>query len=599
MTDAETVSPLPRPAFLTADWLRAHGVDNGESFWHALRPEEVVCAPQTMRAAKSTRLGFTNSLMRRMRREGWAITLRLADLQATGEGMIVYDIAAGETAFTFIAWCEAGGEEDRLGRFYEVDYDFYGSLREGRTPTGLARDEAERMRRNVWRGRTDNGCLGWTVANRSKRLFAEVVETLAAGRQPDPARIAEGGGYILRNAGWYGNGRHGSRSWLSLPPDHPFAAPYHVDLFALYMWRLVAAEAANTIAAKLAPRRAVRLDAGIAGYLGVGNSSGIGMVATLVRWPTWFASYNFLREAVIARAVIRDSVAPEAAARMARLLAQTIAFYDRQPASDLPGIESPAGLSRGLARLAETLRSRVQAKDMGFLWRDLAEAVRAAGSAEVAEQFNALLIEVEAEFADAVEGLLGALMNTPRGIDPAATAGDIRRIIAGRYGWALALDLTTPESRAHFWYKSEENGENRRGERAVDAGAERETFVDVAGIVQELDRRLAALPAQMPIADFLLTWPEYTNAVARILLATRLPYSEVQANILHRDFLPMDGIRYLLGIYGLQYSLPYSTRWVRGVFYQGAPLPGADGRLQSDPAIFPVLDLPRPEEVSA
>lgn len=593
-----TKPSFPRPEIVTADWLRAQDVADSEGFWNALRPEEVVCAPLTMRAVKSTRLSFTNSLMRRMRNEGWRITLRLAEFDEAGAGLILYDIAAGAQDFTFIAWCEAGGEEDRLGRFFEVEYDFYGSLREGCTPLAEARDEAARMRRNVWQGRTDNGCLGWTVANRSKRLFAEVVDTLADGRQPELSRIAAAGGYILRNAGWYGNGRHGSRSWLSLAPDHPFSAPYHVDLFALWMWRLVAAEAANRVAALQAPGKAVRLDAASEGYLGVGNSSGIGMVATLVRWPAWFASYNFVREAAIARAMVRAVPDAESIAQMEAMLARTIAFYDQQPESGVEGIESPAGLSRGLAHVVAELRLRRDAGQTDHLWRALADSAKSTGSAEVTEQFNALLIEAEAGFSDALETLLGPLMNTRRAVDPAVRTGEIRSLIADRYAWALDLDLTTAESRAYFWYKSEENGENRRGERAVDPGVERETFVDVAGQIQDLDRILAALPAQMPVADFLIGSPEFTGAVSRILLARHMPYSEIRTNILHRDFLPMDGIRFLLSTYGLQHSVPYSTRWVRGVFFQGAALRDADGRLLPESAIFPVFDLSAGQEVS-
>lgn len=34
----------------------------------------------------------------------------------------------------------------------------------------------------------------------------------------------------------------------------------------------------------------------------------------------------------------------------------------------------------------------------------------------------------------------------------------------------------------------------------------------------------------------------------------------------------MDGIRFLLSTMGLESSHPHNTRWVRGVFLQGAPL---------------------------
>lgn len=147
--------------------------------------------------------------------------------------------------------------------------------------------------------------LGWTVANRGTRTFDNVVDALSNGDQPDPVELEHNGGYLIRNGGYYGNGRMGTRAWQSYAADDgPFSTPYHVDLFCVYMWRLVsfdvadaAARARNPAAATLAP--ALRR------YLGIGNSSGLGTVAALVRWPARLSAAITTRELAFAYVLSR------------------------------------------------------------------------------------------------------------------------------------------------------------------------------------------------------------------------------------------------------------------------------------------------------
>jgi hypothetical protein len=158
-------------------------------------------------------------------------------------------------------------------------------------------------------------------------------------------------------------------------------------------------------------------------------------------------------------------------------------------------------------------------------------------------------------------------------VDPTMTVGDLRKIIEEHFAWMLRLDLGAPGSREYFWYRSEENGENRRGERPVDVGVERETFMDVAGIVRRLYDFLATHPDEATVARFLVGDPEHALAVARVQFASASPFSEIRASVCDDDFLPSQAIRCFLTVLGLELPTPHSARWVRGVFYRGAPLP--------------------------
>jgi hypothetical protein len=439
--------------------------------------------------------------------------------------------------------------------------------------------------------------LGFTIANRSMNNFTHVVETLAAGMQPDPDTIIANGGYVIRNAGWYGNGRHGTRAWKSMA-GHPLGLPYHADMFALYLWRIASFDIVEAAALARNPR-AARLSPATKAGLGVGNSSGMGMVAALVRWPEWFGAYNFVRELCLAHALTRPALAPVAHAQLVELLRRASAYHRFQPESPVGGFTNPETLSDNLEQVA----SHAAKLGAGEI-RSAAYPLRAvAGYAatfdrETLEQTHSILIELYPDFAAAAAELLTEIMNMPRTIDPTMSVGTLTEILEARYDWALAIDLNAPGAREYFWYRSEESGENRRGERAVDAGVANETFVDVAGAMQTLRDELARQEPDRSIGLFLLLFPEFSRLVARAQLAQKLPYTEIRANIIDRSFRPCDAIRFLLSTMGLEAARPNNERYVRGVFLQGAPLPDDIAQGRSVDWIFPDIK-PQPETASA
>lgn len=107
----------------------------------------------------------------------------------------------------------------------------------------------------------------------------------------------------------------------------------------------------------------------------------------------------------------------------------------------------------------------------------------------------------------------------------------------------------------------------------MDLGAERETYVDVAGSIKRLYEFLRSYPGERNVARFLLDEPEFVQAVARVQFGSRVPFSEVCESITSLDFLAANGIRAFLAVLGIELPTPASRRWVRGLFYRGAPLP--------------------------
>ena len=71
-----------------------------------------------------------------------------------------------------------------------------------------------------------------------------------------------------------------------------------------------------------------------------------------------------------------------------------------------------------------------------------------------------------------------------------------------------------------------------------------------------------------------------------------LPYAEIRDNLIHKDFIPAHLIRFFLASLGIECSTPLSIRYVRGVFFQGVPLPAElvsgttrDWRYPVEPAV--------------
>lgn len=588
---------LPVPEFIRRDWLAEQGVEDPDELLRAMRPEDEVMVPSALRSIKATRISFARTLIERMIAERWTVTPRLVEVDGDGAGLLFYDIDAGGHRLHFGVLAVASAGIERQGRLSDTEFDFYGTMVDGRLNPDRLRSELESLRDLLWSARTDELTLGFTIANRSVSNFDHVADALTAGKQPDPAKLSASGGYVIRNAGWYGNGRQGTRTWRSMG-GHPLGYPFHPDMFALYLLRIASFDHIEATARARDPA-AAQLDRALKRSLGVGNSSGMGMIAALVRWPEWLGAYHCVRELCLAHAVTRETSDPERAAHLGELLKRSSGYFASQPDGSVAGITPPGHLAACLHKLSQfalelARTGTIDGHAPHRPWLAMAQASRSLGDREACEQLHSLLIELYPDFAAFAAGLLPAAMSTPRTIDPTMTVAALAALLRRRYHWALSLDLGAPGARHYFWYRSEDSGENRRGERDVDAGVENETFVDVAGAVQALGHALKQSPQSERVGRFLLENPQHSQTIARAQLAGRMPYTEIRGNIIDRNFLPSDGIRFLLSTMGMEASRPKNERFVQGIFMQGVPLPDEIARGEVGEWLFP-SPAPKPE----
>ena len=540
-----------------------------------LRPPVEVMSQRTLHGMTASRLSFAQTLVRRMVEHRWRIELQVCDVAVDGTGFMAYDIHAEDLHLSFGVFVYPALPLGQPRLFRDTTVEFLGILLEGPVDVARFRREQAQFDEHVWRGRTDSDVFGWTIAGRGSRTFDEVVEALADGRQPDVARLDRGGGYILRNGGYYGNGRMGTRAWTSYAAAHgALSTPYHVDIFSVYLWRLVSVDLVDATAKARNPRAAA-LDPRIKRHVGIGNSSGLGTVAALVRWPARTSGCILARELAFAWVKARPGpVDPQVRRRLSGLLGNAAVAYENAPTADEALLRPREHVSATL----RSLRGDVERGDDGPLgdvirpWQRLVEVARGYGDVEATEVLHTLLLELFPDVAEFAAVTLAGMART-HVVDPTMSVGCLREAVATDFGWVLDLDLEQEGAREYFWYRSEENGENRRGERSVDVGTERETFIDVAGSVRRLHDCLDGQPAARSVGRFLLDEPELALTVARVQLAHQSPYSELHESVCSTDFLASNGIRCFLALLGIELPTPHSGRWVRGLFFRGAPLP--------------------------
>ncbi len=549
-----------------------------------LRDPANVMTPEGLSAYKSSRLSFLRLLVARLARERWQISRPRWEMDAQGRGLAVYRVLGPDADFSFVVFSDNLPEERRTDRIIETHYDGEAFLCLGKVSEGqIAAQRGEFA--DFLTGRADARTVGWTRVNRSSRIFDAVIDALADGRQPDDALIASAG-YLVRNNGFWGNGRHGSTIFPAHAGKGFLGLPYHADLLTLYLWRHFSVELAEHIARARNPD-APPLERRLKKFLGVGNASGLGLVPFVLRHPARVHHWVSLRERAYAEARMRRPSADQVSA-LVSLLDRAIAYY-------ATGLQVRGGIfqsSEDLVADLTRLRERAAEAKQGEAWSSLAAWAETEVGREALELLHALLIEVHDDIAAALTpDVLSAVPDAGKP-NPAQSIAALRDLLQDRYGWALAIDLSARGARQHFWYLSKDNLEPRLGERGIDPGEDFETYVDVVGDLQRLHAALDDFAPEQSVAHLLLRHPELRLIVERVQTTQHLDYAEVRACVTDDAFEPCHLIRLTLTLYGMEKLDPQSRLWVRGTFLQGAPLADEIAAGQEGDWIFPMLGAP-------
>lgn len=531
-----------------------------------------------------TRLSFARVLIRRMAREGWRIETAVHDLDDDGYGRVAYRVHTPAGALGFAAFSHHLDPADRTDRVIAERWDASFALTlEPPSPADL-----ERLHENVPRqeaGRCGAGEIVLSRANRSVRLFDAVVTSLAHGRQPPLDAIGRVG-YLMRTTAVYGNGKFGLADFEQVRRRRILTQPFQAEMLTVYLARHFSLELVDHLAARRGGSNAARLDRPRRRAVGVGNATGLGMAPFLVSHPQLIGRWVRARETALARVMEVEHASPPDIARFRTLLARA-GTHVAEWRAQLADVDLGRSLATVARRLAELERVIDPGGDTDLLagrrpWAAL--AAWAGDDAETGELLNGILIELYPERVDDLETAAGS--DEREEVRPEMPVEALRRAVEDRYGWALEVDFDRSDSRALFWYHSEEKEEPRLGFRYEEPGADRELRLGIAHQAAELHRALGRADPALPAGRFLLANPELRRIVRRIQSLEDSPYAEIRDNLLDRDCEPVDMLRGKLAMLGASRFDPKSLLWTRVTFFQGAPLADELARPDADDWAF-------------
>lgn len=531
------------------------------------------------------------TLVRRMVVENWQVSSSVFDLDEQGYGTVVYQIEAKYGTFSYVLFSHYLDPENRNDRVIADQWDLTMALCEGTVDT----EQLDFLRNNVPKqeaGRVDSRVLVLSRANRSARTFEYVVNELANGHQPNVDVIAEVG-YLYRTTAAYGSGKLGMADWEKVRTKHrDFARPFAAEMFTCYMLRHFSMQQADYLAAQRAPNSAVFLHEDIKRYIGIGNSTGLGMAPFLINHPLLINQWIEMRETALAT-VVAASESGVDEATLARLdvatqrviqhLGEIVTADERQNNANLLLREELQLLHLWLEEQGAVLANNQ------YVWASLTQYAEQHWHIETQEVINTLLIELYPELVDGFEEQMG--VEESHQITPEMPVADLIEIIEDKYEWALAIDFSKHESTGAFWYRSQEKMEPRLGQTNIDMGMEKEMSLAVGRLVRECYDQIDSYNqarGQQNVAHFIMQNPTYSGIVARIQTMAQSHYGDIRENLVHADVLPIHLLRCKLSFFGVSKFDPRSRLWVRNTMFQGAPLISDFGKPFVDDWQFPI-----------
>ncbi|MGE0808317.1 MAG: hypothetical protein AB7L76_22455, partial [Burkholderiaceae bacterium] len=506
----------------------------------APRGGDELMSPERACAAVPTALNFARALFREMARGRWRLHKLRVDLDADGRGEVLYRLASGARDFHFFVVSNSIPAELKIDRNFGTHWDAMAVLCQGEwTPQREAHLRREIPKARA--GHTDYDTLMYARGNRSGRLFDQVVEQLAQGRQPDAAALA-GIGYILRTTAFIGNGAIGTRPLRGYEADHPLRRPYHAQMCAAFLLREYVYDLVDRMA-NARSATAVPLAQAYRRYLGLGNSAATGLVPFVVHRPKVVAHWCRVQENALLAARRRPVQAgDERIERFRRLLAKAIRYHDESERPDDGIFVPPSRIAAELRALEQAFDGLVAAVQAGVLthadaapvplWEALHQHALDAGICPATiEVLLGLFLELYPDIIDAASA--DFLADETMAVDPSMSVGELGRIVAERYGWTERFDLADPDERHYFWYRSSAAPlDMRRGVRGLLPRCEAEMGTDMVLRIDELRRALAVLPPTAPVTELLVREPQLRYVVMRVQSLRDDDYAELRTNYL-------------------------------------------------------------------
>ena len=533
-----------------------------------MRSPEKVMRLDRMGSSFPTRLSFMRTLIRRMSKENWQFKRTLRKVDKDGYGVSVYSAITPKRTYSLIAFTQEIPADMRTDRVIAEVWDATFSLFDG-VPT---QEDIDYLAENTplqEGGRYRPSELVLARANKSLRVFENIISALASGNQPDIELISSVG-YLMRTTAVYGSGKFGCADRAKIADRPECRAPFQIELLAVYLIRWFTIDLVEELAKERGGKQAVRLDQNISRFIGVGNSTGLGMAPFLLKHPTLIHNWVVAKETALARVRSIETALPGTLEVFLKSLLQASQHIDEWNVAD----EVQTARITCLTDEIQSLRMWCEDESNIFRpypWNGIYQFVEDNFSLECQEMIVSLIIEPHGSIVDDLADTMST--TTIPKFKAAMSLAQLKEVVADAYKWATTIDFSLEESQHHFWYYSEDKLEPRFGSKGVDDGVDQEMPLAIGRDVHDLNEVLASTDEDMPIGEFAMNYPQFRHIIRRIQNTYERPYSEVQDNLLSESMRPLDLLRFKLAFFGASKFDPKSDLWTRISMYQGAPLP--------------------------
>ncbi len=513
-----------------------------------------------------SRLSFSRSMLRRLLFDNWKISKSKFDLDDKGYGTVVYEININNNIYSLVCFSQHLDSADRSDRVIAEKWDTAYSLINGK----LNDNELNRLRKNVplqESGRNSPKELILSRANKSVRLFEYVVNCLSNGKQPDINEINKVG-YLLRTTAVYGSGKFGLSDFANTKAVTEFNQPFRAEMLAVYIIREFSVELVEHVAKKQNPSKAIALANNIKQHLGIGNSTGLGMAPFIIKHPKlinkWMKQYTQSLDNIVNKNVEIEKLNTyfELLEKALLYLKEVTTFDEYQITKNSKTVED---LKKYISHIKKFQKKRVT----DLQWIDLIKFTSNKCNYDTQEIAKVQLLELYPEISEELAEDMSDVEEM--GINESQTLKQLNAIIEKDYQWALKVDFSNKNNDYLFWYISAAKLEPRLGERYNEEGSELEQHLGIAKMVQKLHTLIQEENLDLSVAEYLALNPKFRGIIRRIQSLEQYPFAEVQDNILSKQTIPINMLRFKLSFFGANRYDPKSDRWLRVSFFSGAP----------------------------
>ncbi|MDC0497872.1 hypothetical protein OAO21_01765 [Alphaproteobacteria bacterium] len=513
-----------------------------------------------------SRLSFSRSMLRRLFFDNWKISKARFDLDDNGYGTVVYEITINNNIYSLVCFSQHLDSADRSDRVIAEKWDTAYSLINGK----LDDQELDRLRKNVplqESGRNSSKELILSRANKSVRLFEYVTDCLANGLQPDINEINKVG-YLLRTTAVYGSGKFGLSDFVNTKEVTDFNQPFRAEMLSVYIIREFSVELVEHVAKKLNPSKAVKLENKIKQHLGIGNSTGLGMAPFIIKHPKlinkWMSQYT---ESL--NKIINKNIESEKLSSYLQLLEKALLYLKEVTTFDEYQIKKNTKTVEDLKIFINHIKNKKNNTIDDLIWVDLIKFTTNNCNYDTQEIANVQLLELYPEISEKLAEDMSDVEEMK--IKESQTLKELNSLIEKDYQWALEVDFSKKDNDYLFWYISAAKLEPRLGERYNEGGSELEQHLGVAKMAQKLHSQIQKENFDLSVAEYLVLNPEFRGIIRRIQSLEQYPFAEVQDNILSKETIPINMLRFKLSFFGANRYDPRSDRWLRVSFFSGAP----------------------------